>query len=171
MSIVSHSSFKVEPADPKQKIPPLRIIGNSGDLARRGIVMRIVVSSPGNAVNAEAKDPPKSVMVNALLDTGATKTSIDSKIAKALGLNPIGFIQIGTAGGKRTSAIYVADVAFPNTGFAPRKTMPVGSCDLSFDPEVGLSSTQNIGALIGRDLLSCWVVVWNGPNADVTICD
>ena len=171
MSIVSRSSIRVEPADPKQKVPQIHISGDPGALSRLGFVMRVVVSATSTGADAESKDPPKSIMVNALLDTGATQTSIDLKIAKELGLNPIGFIPIGTAGGKRTSAIYVADVAFPNTGFSPRKTMPVGSCDLSFDPEVGLSSTQNIGALIGRDILSRWVIVWNGQNANVTICD
>lgn len=171
MAIVSRSSVQVESTDPKQKVPQIRISGDAGALARLGLIMRIVVSAPGNATNSEAKEPPKAVMVNALLDTGATQTSIDMKIAKMLGLAPIGFVQIGTAGGKRSSEIYVADVAFPNTGFAPRKTMPVGSCDLSFDVEAGLSPAQNIGALIGRDILSHWVVIWNGPHANVTICD
>ena len=171
MSIVSHSSLRVESADRKQKVPQINIYGDAGSLARLGLVMRVVVSAPAGSANAEPEVQPKSVMVNALLDTGATQTSIDARIAKALGLNPIGFVPIGTAGGRRTSAIFVADVAFPNTGFAPRKMMPVGSCDLSFDPESGTSSNQNIGALIGRDIISRWVIVWNGPNASVTICD
>ncbi len=171
MAIISQASVHVESNDPKQKDSQIRIRCNSGALARFGLIMRVVVSVPGNTANAGVKAPSKAVMVNALLDTGATRTSIDLKIAKMLGLPPIGFVQIGTAGGKQKSTIHVADVSFPNTGLSPRKTIPIGSCDLSFDPNVGLSSAQNIGALIGRDILSHWVVVWNGPYANVTICD
>ncbi|MBP5787605.1 MAG: aspartyl protease family protein [Kiritimatiellae bacterium] len=131
--------------------------------------MQIVVSAPRSSV--EDGDHVRSIMVNALLDTGATNTSIDETIAKKLMLSPIGFSEIGTAGGKRTSATYVADISFPGLGLLPQRMLRIGSCNLSFNEKIGTSRPQNLGALIGRDILSKWLVVWNGPGATVSICD
>lgn len=69
----------------------------------RAIITDIVVSTE----NAKAA-------VKAVWDTGATITCISERIAKELGLAPIGFERINTASGIAMQSQYIVDIVLPN---------------------------------------------------------
>jgi len=109
------------------------------------------------------KSLASSVIVQAHLDTGANKTSIDIKLAKALKLIPTGPSTIYTANGPVKMPAYAIDLHFPNTDLKPFINLPIGSCDLT--------GQKNFSMLLGRDVMSVWNIVWNGPSSTVFIND
>jgi hypothetical protein len=114
---------------------------------------------------------PPSMLVSAHLDTGASMTSIDINLAKHLKLVPIGESKSDNASGiPFVSPTFVVDLSFQNTTLAPFIGIQVGSCNLSFDLKKG-AIQSNYGILLGRDILSRWNVVWNGPTSTVFISD
>jgi hypothetical protein len=114
-----------------------------------------------------------SVLAMAHLDTGASKTSIDIKLARHLGLISTGQSKSKTAGGPQVTPDFVIDLGFR----APLKPFPnlqIGSCDLGLDLQKCLSNPNdftNFGILLGRDVMSRWNIVWNGPTSTVFISD
>jgi hypothetical protein len=109
-----------------------------------------------------------------LLDTGATQTSIDKKLAAALNLEAIGISDHFTAAGPVSNPVYLADMFFPGAELGRFQNLKIGSCMLPFDvnpPGGNLLSIRNIGILIGRDVMSKWNIVWNGPTSTVFISD
>lgn len=173
MSVVNHSAVRIvtKGGDPDRS--DVRLHPAPEQIVQTGMILPVVLSVPRtpHAGPEENSSPQRGIMVNALLDTGATTTSIDESLAKNLGLVPIGFTQIGTAAGIRKAATYVVDISFPDTGLAPKRLVRVSSCNLQYSAESGAVLQRNVGALIGRDILSRWIVVWNGPMSTVTICD
>lgn len=59
------------------------------------------------------KEPPKTEYV-AIWDTGATRTSISSKIANECNLNAISTVDVNTAGGLCRANVYMIDLWLPN---------------------------------------------------------
>ena len=103
-------------------------------------------------------------------DTGATNTSIDINLAKHLNLIPIGQSVNYTAGGPQKMPNFYIDLSFPGTTLKPFHNLRIGSCNLPFDVKNGIHS-RNFGILIGRDIMSKWNIVWNGPTSTVFISD
>lgn len=95
--------------------------------------------------------PPMRV-VRALVDTGASFTSIEPQVLQALGLTPTGTIEIVTPStGEGTHTIDTYDIDFV-IGAAGQGELPLSMPNL----RVGASelfSRQGIHALIGRDIL------------------
>ena len=50
--------------------------------------------------------PAESGML--LIDTGASKSCVDNAIIAALGVNPVGLVNVGTAGGEVPASLYPA---------------------------------------------------------------
>jgi len=112
---------------------------------------------------------PKSVKTSQILahfDTGATKTSIDIELAKELNLIPIGESPSHTAAGLRQATDFVIDLSFPGTNLQPFINLQISSCKLT-NPTVPLKFQM----LIGRDVMSRWNIVWDGPSSTVIISD
>ena len=110
----------------------------------------------------------------ALLDTGATRTCISDFVANALELNPVGFSKAYTASGVEDFADFAVDILFPDAGLRGFEDVNVGSCRLPYKhnlPGEQRMSHTNIGALIGRDMMSRWNIVWNGPSSSVFISE
>jgi len=112
-----------------------------------------------------------SITILAHLDTGATKTSIDIGLAKHLNLTPTGSLQSTTAAGLITMPTFAIDLQFPNTSLKSFINLSIGSCNLNFDITGNLNEPKNFAILIGRDILSYWNIVWNGPTSTVLIND
>ena len=107
-------------------------------------------------------------------DTGASVTSIDLSLAAFLELRPIGKTQQYTANGASETPTFVADILFQNSKLAPFVNLQIGSCQLPFNMERYKKDPfdiQNFGLLIGRDIMSRWNIVWNGPTSSVFIAD
>lgn len=94
-----------------------------------------------------------------LVDTGATISAVDDTVIQRLGISPIGLTTTGTAGGPAQQNLYPARFAFPDllSGF-------------EFSRVLGANLTGlGIIALVGRDVLSRMILVYNGPVGVVTL--
>jgi len=70
--------------------------------------------------------------------------------------------------------IFAIDLLFPNTKLTPFLNLEEGSSELPFDLEAAIKNPndlKNFGVLIGRDIMSKWVVVWNGLASSVNVSD
>ena len=119
--------------------------------------------------------PLNSIIVMAHVDTGASITSIDISLAEHLNLEATGELTNITAGGAKDMPRFAIDLCFPNTKLSPFINLGIGSCNLvTFNIQQCLLSPhnpQNFGILIGRDVLSRWNLVWNGPSSTIIISD
>jgi len=99
----------------------------------------------------------------ALIDTGATLTCVHETLLARLGLNPIGVITSGTASGPVQQNVYPARIVFPAQGWTI-DLAGVAGVNLA-GQQVATTPPQPIIALIGRNILQNWLMVWNGPAA------
>lgn len=107
-------------------------------------------------------------------DTGASITSIDINLASHLFLNATGQSISHTASGAHQMPTFAIDLSFPNTNLLPFSNLQIGSCHLNFNIkncEQNPNDPKNFGLLIGRDIMSKWNIVWNGPTSTVFIND
>jgi hypothetical protein len=143
-------------------------------LAEPGFVMPIIVQTPSLLCSPPFSNPLRTVLVMALLDTGATRTCISDVIAQMLELKVTGYSPIQTAGGTKNFPDYMVDVLFPNHSLKGFEDWMVGSCNLPYteNPSSGhVMAKTNFGVLIGRDMMRQWNIVWNGPTSSVFISD
>jgi hypothetical protein len=120
------------------------------------------------AANPEKKH--KGVKTLAHFDTGAFTTSIDLSLAEALELEATGTCNISTAAGVIPVPTFTVNIGFPNTDLTPFTDLSINSCNLGYNISEP-SSPRNFGILIGRDIMSRWNIVWNGPTSTVFIND
>lgn len=104
---------------------------------------------------------PNIIEIRGLLDTGASGTAIDPSVLTALGLTPTGatLVLTPTTGTTPQSADqYDVGFVIPAPNGAPlfSQTLPVIASDLL--------AAQGFHALIGRDILSQCVFVYNGSG-------
>jgi len=134
----------------------LQIHPNQGPL----VELVIGVSTPrAIALKAAGKATPAPISANFLLDTGASSTVIDQATIAPLGLVPTGqtLVNTPTTGGAPV-ARFQYDIGLilyhvDNSRFF--HNLPVIATDLS---------GQKIGGLLGRDILSKCLLVYNGPG-------
>ena len=131
-----------------------------------GLNFSILVSTA--SVYRSPNDPHtiKTAQILAHFDTGATKTSIDIELAQQLNLIPIGESPSHTAAGLRQATDFVIDLSFPGTNLQPFQNLHISSCELT-NPAIPLPFKM----LIGRDIMSRWNIVWDGPSSTVIISD
>lgn len=95
-----------------------------------------------------------------LIDTGASITAVDSAVLDSLALNPFSKTKVLTPGGESIQGVYACRIGFPGT--------PIPT--LEFNPVIGSQlQTQGYIALIGRDLLRHFQLVYNGLEGFWTI--
>ncbi len=150
------------------KLPPDTQIGvavSPGKLLMLGLNIPVAIStaSGDSQIPDFDKNSAFTVGVTAHLDTGASITSIDIELAKKLNLIPTGPTIVYTANGPAEMPSYVIDLHFPNTNLMPFINLPIGSCNLA--------GQNNFSILLGRDVMSRWNIVWNGPSSTVIIND
>jgi hypothetical protein len=139
-------------------------IGGTG--ATFDLIVGITPSRQQALVKAHRPLPPP-LRIRAVLDTGAFCTVIDSKILQSLELEPKGKIQVHTPSttGQQPYEANQYDVLLamfhPSGPPLVERSMAVIESDLS-----GWSGQ----ALIGRDLLSKCVVVYDGPSDNCILC-
>ncbi len=83
----------------------------------------------------------KSIAIASIFDTGATRSVISEKIAKTLGLVPVGQCSVGTAGGRVIQKMYMVHFVLPNQ-------VIIGGMEVTSAP------LPNIDALIGMDIIT-----------------
>ena len=145
-------------------------------LTLRGCNILVEVST-ASAFVAQKMNPvsKKTIAVMAHLDTGASLTTLDKRLADWLQLTSTGDSPISTANGVVLTPNYAIDISFLNTRLRSIQNLQVSSCQIgNFNLENAIKKTDdpmNFGLLIGRDIMSFWNVVWNGPTSTILISD
>jgi hypothetical protein len=110
---------------------------------------------------------PKCITGMGLIDTGATSTCVHEAILQGLGLQPVGIVNCGTAGGPNQRNVYPARILFPEQGWTLDLNRAVG-VDLT-GQVINKIPPEPIIALLGRDLLKHWLFAYNGPGGFWTV--
>lgn len=100
----------------------------------------------------------------ALIDTGASRSCVDLSVISALGVQSVGQQTLRTAGGEITAPLFPAQFQFPTIGL----TIDFGSV-VGVDLRGQTAANFNIIVLIGRDLLSRGLFIYNGADAGFSL--
>jgi len=141
------------------RISPFSLLSN-------GFNISVLVSTASLYQLPNNPQPLKTAQIVAHFDTGATKTSIDIELAKQLNLVPIGESPSYTAAGLRQATDFVIDLSFPGSNLHPFRNLQISSCML-INPTAPLPFKM----LIGRDVMSRWNIIWDGPTSSVIVSD
>jgi predicted aspartyl protease len=95
-----------------------------------------------------------------LIDTGASRTILTPEAIKRVGLPVVDYPTISRAGGLEKVSAHVASIQFPRYKMAPIEAIQVLCCEL---PE------QQVQCLIGRDIISHWLFIYNGVKGEWSI--
>ncbi len=110
-------------------------------------------------LKAQGKPVPDAVTGNAIIDTGATVTTIDTRAATALALRQSGRVEAFGIGGKSTGFTVACCVDIKGL----RVNIARAHChDLA-------KYQKDLVALIGRDILQHMELHYDGPNGRVTL--
>ena len=139
---------------------------SAADLRERGPVVPAVVSpvQPAReAMRAAGRQVPPAAAVTGLIDTGSARSAIDRGTAARLGLRPVGSTLVSTL----TSAGGV-----PVLLYAVQLVLAGQGSNMAFDMVTVVEASladQQLGVLIGRDVLASAVFVYTGPARQCTI--
>ena len=141
-------------------------IDASGPVVNAGV---LVSSGRKEALVAEGKDVPILRSIRALIDTGASMTSVEPAVLQILGLTPTGTIEMVTPStGQEVHTAETYDIDFMIGGSDPQDT-PLTIKNLRVcSSELYLK--QGIHALIGRDVLARCILIYNGAVGEVSLC-
>jgi len=103
----------------------------------------------------------------ALIDTGASVSAVDVVVIQQLGVQPVGVANVWTAGGPPQQATYPGRFTFPGSNLPAIDFNALLGANLA--GQLAGVTGQAIVALIGRDLLQHFVLVYNGPAAMFTL--
>jgi hypothetical protein len=163
--------FNITPPPPEGTVFSTKI--SSAPLFLMGMNIPVEISTATVFKNPPSNISSSSVLAMAHLDTGASITSIDIALAKHLNLIPTGQSFSRTAAGTQSMPTFVIDLTFQGD-LSPFFNLQIGSCNLGFDlspQSLANPNDRNFGILIGRDIMSRWNIVWNGPTSTVFISD
>ena len=152
MSIQNGLFFENDPSGGQRLSPAL--------LADLGPILQVSVSIPQAlaALYTSQQIPlPSPITGLALIDTGATRSCVHAPIMSNLGVNPIGVVISGTPAGQVLHSLYPAHFTFPATNIEIDFASVVG-VDLSGQ----IINGQQLISLIGRDVLSMGILIYNG---------
>ena len=140
---------------------------NPAALAAAGPVLQEEVNLPQpliNLLSSQNRSIPAASPGFALIDTGASRTCVDSPVLSNLGINPIGVVAMGTAGGSTSCLLYPARLSFPVINLV---------IDFGSVAAVNLQGQKVNGtplvALIGRDVLSRCLLIYSGTDGFFTL--
>jgi len=171
MGIVHHHNFNINVNPPLPQGTQLSIGLTPQPLLLQGFNLAVEIST-ATAFRQQPFPPAlQSLLVMAHFDTGASVTSIDINLAQHLNLNATGKNTNLTAAGHQIMPTFAIDLSFPNTTLHPFTNLQIGSCNLNFKLNTNLTNPRNFGLLLGRDVMSRWNIVWNGPSSTVIISD
>ena len=133
----------------------------------RGPILKVVVGVSGPraaALKAAEKPVPDSVLLDCLIDTGASVSCMDFAAIAPLGLQPTGMTPISTPSTGANPAMcaqYDVAIGIYHPDYSRVfDTVPVVGADFS---------TQGIQGLFGRDLLKSCLFVYDGAGQSFCI--
>lgn len=157
MPIYNYFSFK----------PDGNITIDSNLLRSAGPLVNVEISIPtalAQLFNQNKQPIPSPITGWAMLDTGAYRTSVDNTTIQSLGVSAVGRESTLTPSGHKDQNTYPAHFKFPGT-----------TIDLDFNEALGadlkgqLFNEQPIIALVGRDILSACLFIYNGSSGMYTL--
>ena len=132
------------------------------DLESQGPVLEVqflISSDLEKKYREEGKEIPPPVIVNALIDTGATSCVIKKEIPGKLGLQPVGEAQVTTPSDESVKCLtYFMRMIIPSHDLAYEGTFIA-------EPLEG----QPISCLIGRDVLKESILIYIGSENQFTL--
>lgn len=109
---------------------------------------------------------PAPIAGFALVDTGAFATAVDEFVFASLGVPHIDEITTTTPHGPAKSKVYPANLTFPAMNVTDMAMERVIGSQLKWKTR----DDKEIIMLMGRDILQYFLLVYNGPSSDVTLC-
>jgi hypothetical protein len=91
---------------------------------------------------------------DALIDTGAQRTILVPEAVQRVGLSKVDETNLIRVGGEIRANVYVASLQFPHSGLSAIEVIEVPCCELPH---------PLFRCLLGRDVLSRWVLYYDGP--------
>ena len=138
------------------------IPANPGLLQAAGPMVGVQIEIPqalSQQLAGAGKPVPQPVTGMALIDTGATMSAVDASVVAALGVNPVGVVPVGTAGGPAAQPVYPIRLQLQGVGLV-----------LDFSRVTGAPlKSMNLVALLGRDVLARMVLIYDGPSSEYTL--
>ncbi len=130
---------------------------NPGPLRQRGPVVNVEIQIPtvlSKKLQQQGKPLAQPIKGLCLVDTGASKTCVDATAVEGLGVSPMNKVQVQTPSGSTSQYLYPVRMSFPDT------PLP----GIEFSSVIGsVLAAQGIVGLLGRDVLSHFVLIYNGP--------
>lgn len=106
------------------------------------------------AIKAPSPGSPGFTTTDALIDTGAQRTIVSPEVVQKVALSKIDETDVIRVGGKMRANVYVASLQFSHSGLGTVEVIAVPCCDLA---------NPLFRCLLGRDVLSRWVLHYDGP--------
>lgn len=176
MSHYNHFSFGYSATPQLPQGTKIGFTNGPGPLRNQGLNLLVEIA-PASAFVHQQSNSSKAMTFTTMahFDTGATLTTIDINLAKHLHLISTGMSPISTANGVTNTPNYAVDIFFINTNLKSIQNLQVSSCNLGhFNLLAAIQNptdSKNFSILIGRDIMSLWNIVWNGPTSTVLISD
>lgn len=131
----------------QMQFPSQGPLSAADELLQTGAVVEVTITNPAGGSGGTP------VTLRAMIDTGASISTIVTSIADRAGLQQTGSTQLSGVGGVQTSAIYAASLAIPQFGVVI--------------PAVEVASIPNplpdVEMLLGRDVLRNMALNYHGP--------
>ena len=106
---------------------------------------------------------PPPVPGLALIDTGASLSAVDVTVVQTLGVQPVGIANVGGVTGAGQQPTYPGRFTFPGTG------LPSIDFSLLLGANLGGLTVPGMPgqliALLGREILQRFILIYNGPAA------
>jgi hypothetical protein len=136
-------------------------------LAAVGAILEVQIQVPkalADLLESQNQTIPSPVVGFALIDTGATRSCADQSALSSLGINPIGLVAMGTAGGPTQCQLFPARLWFPSLNLGAAFDSIVG-----VDLQGQVAQGKPLIVLIGRDVLARGPLVYSGNGGFFTL--
>ncbi len=125
-----------------------------------------VTQSRNDALIKAGQAVPNPIKLRLLVDTGASGTVVDSAFITQLGIPATGSIQVHTPSTTGTGVpMNQYDVRLFMPGADPKDVLIIDAMPVI---ESGLKTTQGLDGLLGRDVLSRCMMVYDGRHSLLT---
>jgi len=156
-NLIESTSVLSPSAPGRRHVSPVR---NPRDLLLYGPRMKITFGPPilpssltSPSVGYDPSSGARFLQTDALVDLGAARTILTPNAVQKAGLVKIDQTNLATVGGTLKADIYAASLQFPS-GLSAIETIAIVCCELQY---------PLFHCLLGRDVLSRWILNYNGP--------
>lgn len=136
----------------------------------KGPVVEVQVEVPqalAAALSALGQPIPAPVQGLALIDTGASVSAVDVTVIQQLGVQQVGQVSLATPTGAQPRQTFPGRFTFPSGNIPPMDFQTLVGADLI---QQGIAGTNTpFIALIGRDILCHFVLVYNGLDGSFSL--